>query len=82
MDVELLRQIGQRHLALDGGQSQLRRMPLCGSGAVVCSSSLLFGSDLGRCQVETPLIPLCRFPAKLLPHTRGRPYRSMTQGKI
>src|ERR1039457_5680310 len=35
-------------------------MPVCGSGAVVCSSFLLFGSHLGRCQAETPIIPLCR----------------------
>src|ERR1019366_9939877 len=41
-------------------------MPVCGSGAVVCSSSLLLGSHLGCCQAETPLIPLFSFPEPAL----------------
>src|SRR5208282_5682176 len=36
-------------------------MPGCGSGAVVCSCSLLFGCHLGRRQAETPLTPLSKF---------------------
>src|ERR1700704_1429082 len=36
-------------------------MPGCGSGAVVCSCSLLFGCHLGRRQAETPITPLSKF---------------------
>src|SRR5579863_1502367 len=36
-------------------------MPGCGSGAAVCSCSLLFGCHLGRRQAETPIIPLSKF---------------------
>src|SRR5665213_3147537 len=42
-------------------------MPVCDSGAVVCSSSLLCGSHLGRCQAEIPLIALFSFPEPALP---------------
>ena len=41
-------------------------MPVCGSGAVVCSSSLLFNSNLARCRPEAPLIDLCKFPEPAL----------------
>jgi GDP-D-mannose dehydratase len=38
-------------------------MPGCGSGVLVCSSSLLIrGPNLARRQAETPLIALFRFP--------------------
>src|SRR5450631_1919301 len=53
-------------------------MPVCGSGAVVCSSSLLFSSHLGRCQAETPLILLCRFPGPALLAISGPPRHSNT----
>src|ERR1700730_7335636 len=36
-------------------------MPGCGSGAVVCSCSLLFGCHLGARQAETQITPLSRF---------------------
>src|SRR3974377_2255755 len=49
-------------------------MPACGSGAVVCSSSLLFSSLLGRCQAETPLILLCRFPGPALGYDKTKNY--------
>jgi hypothetical protein len=41
-------------------------MPVCGSGAVVWSLFLLCGTHPGRCQAETPLIPLFRFPEPAL----------------
>src|SRR3954451_12565063 len=41
-------------------------MPVCGSGAVVSSWSLLCGTHPGRFQAETPLIPLFRFPKPAL----------------
>src|SRR5208283_5202452 len=44
-------------------------MPGCGSGAVVCSCSLLFGCHLGRRQAETPITPLSKFSRPALnPH--------------
>jgi hypothetical protein len=40
---------------------------VCGSGAVVCSWSLLVrGAQRARYQAETPLIALCRFPGPAL----------------
>jgi hypothetical protein len=50
-----------RHLRLEGR---------CGSGAVVLSWSLLIRrAQRARCQAETPLIVLCRFPEPALsPH--------------
>src|SRR5688572_92794 len=42
-------------------------MPVCGSGALVCSSSLLIRSaQRARCQAETPPIVLSRFPRPAL----------------
>src|SRR3954469_4497935 len=41
-------------------------MPVCGSGGVVSSWSLLCGTHPGRFQAETPLIPLFRFPKPAL----------------
>src|SRR5665648_627817 len=39
----------------------------CGSGVVVCSWSLLIRwAQRARCQAETPLIVLCRFPGPAL----------------
>ena len=52
---------------------------MCGSGAVVCSLFLLIRwAQRARCQAETPLIVLCRFPQPALsfvdnwrtPHTK------------
>src|ERR1035437_8841469 len=44
-----------------------RHRPVCGSGAVVCSWSLLIrGAQRARHQAETPLIALCRFPGPAL----------------
>jgi hypothetical protein len=60
MDIELLRQFGQRLLTPHGGQGHLcleRRA--CGSGGFVCSSSLLLGDHPGRRQAETPLYITC-----------------------
>jgi hypothetical protein len=40
---------------------------VCGSGAVVCSWSLLIRrAQRAHCQAETPLIVLCRFPEPAL----------------
>jgi len=40
---------------------------VCGFGAVVCSLSLLIRwAQRARCQAETPLIGLCRFPQPAL----------------
>src|SRR4051812_3351631 len=36
-------------------------MPVCGSGAIVWSLSLLCSTHTGRFQAETPLIPLFKF---------------------
>jgi hypothetical protein len=47
-------------------------MPGCGSGAVVCSCSLLFGCHLGRRQAETPITPLSRFSRPALPSRKPR----------
>src|ERR1700736_5991799 len=44
-------------------------MPGCGSGAVVCSCSLLFGCHLGRRQAETPITPLSKFSRPALTMT-------------
>src|SRR5271165_4944293 len=46
---------------------------MCGFGAVVCSWSLLIRwAQRARCQAETPLIALFRFPRPALgPLTRG-----------
>src|SRR6202035_2876689 len=46
-------------------------MPGCGSGAVVCSCSLLFGCHLGRRQAETPITPLSRFSQPALSSGNG-----------
>jgi hypothetical protein len=40
----MLSKLDQRHLALDGGKRHLRLEGLCGSGAVVLSTSLLFAA--------------------------------------
>src|ERR1700720_991615 len=48
-------------------------MPGCGSGAVVCSCSLLFGCHLGRRQAETPITPLSRFSRPALCQNRSLP---------
>jgi len=45
---------------------------VCGSGVVVCSLSLLIRwAQRARCQAETPLIVLCRFPGPALATTGG-----------
>src|SRR5882757_5238235 len=42
-------------------------MPVCGSGVLVCSSSLLIRrAQRARCQAETPPILLSRFPEPAL----------------
>jgi hypothetical protein len=47
MDVEMLRQLGDASVALDGGQSNLRvEGPVSGSSAVVCSWFLLFTASI------------------------------------
>ena len=68
VDVELLRKLSQCSIALDGGKRHLRlESPVCGSGAVVCSLSLLIrGAQRARCQAETPLIALFRFVRPVL----------------
>jgi len=44
---------------------------VCGSGVVVCSWSLLIRwAQRARCQAETPLIVLCRFPGPALLNPR------------
>src|SRR6202035_5638563 len=59
-------------------------MPGCGSGAVVCSCSLLFGCHLGRRQAETPITPLSRFsqPALYRLHLLNRLEESMWQAGL
>src|ERR1035437_8052011 len=63
-----------------------RHRPVCGSGAVVCSWSLLIrGAQRARHRAETPPIALCRFPGPALTtaptplsSARSIPLRSMT----
>jgi hypothetical protein len=63
----MLGQLGQRHLALDGGQ---RHFAL-NAGVCVRRARLLIVSpdsrvNLARRQAETPLSVLCRFPKPAL----------------
>jgi len=54
---------------------------VCGSGAVVCSWSLLVrGAQRARYQAETPLIALCRFPGPALYRSGKAPLRSKRRG--
>jgi hypothetical protein len=62
----------------DGIHRVHRRRSACGSGAIVCSWSLLIRwAQRGRCQAEIPLIALFRFPRPALP---ARPLRAAEQG--
>src|SRR5271166_7187226 len=64
--VELLRKLSQCSIAFDGRERHLRLEGRC-SGAVVCSLFLLIRwAQRARCQAETPLIVLCRFPKPAL----------------
>ena len=67
MDIELLRQLGQRLLALDRGQSHLRLERRCVVPAGASSSSdLLIRGQSRRCQAENPLTDLSRFAGPAL----------------
>lgn len=62
VNVKLLRQLGQRLLALNGGQGHLRlECRAVGSGGVACSFLLLSHDHHRRRQAENPLIELYSF---------------------
>src|SRR5271170_5907905 len=71
MDLELLRQIGERLLALDGGQCHLRLEGRCMVPARSSAHHLSCSTAIpGSCQAEIPLIGLSRFSRPPLPLCR------------
>ena len=73
MNVELLSQLRDRPVVLQGTQGHLRLESRCGSGGLVSSSSLLILQAQHACrQAEIPLSHLFKNPGPLLCRGRGR----------